>query len=270
MSAFPEIREPDAPPEIAAIYGEMRRAMRLPLVNLIWRHLATMPGVLPWAWSLVRPLAATGALDAALARLLDAAPRLELGEGKPLAAEPAALAVVRSYNRGNAMNLVALSAVLLALENPAAVAKGSPPGRLSGDAVMPIPPLPRLAELDRHTAATVRDLAERHGGGPDVVPSLYLHLAHWPAVLDAAAARLRPRLDDGSVKRAREATRTLGLAEARALLPRLATDETMPPAHIAATRQAIDLFTSRMIPAMIPVGLALERLLTAPEQEPPA
>ena len=47
MTPLPEVAERDAPPEIAAIYDEMRRFTRLPLVNLIYRHLASMPGALP-------------------------------------------------------------------------------------------------------------------------------------------------------------------------------------------------------------------------------
>src|SRR5919107_6363699 len=69
MALLPEIAERDAPPEIAAIYDEMRRFTRLPLVNLIYRHLATVPGALPWAWGLLRPAFADGSLDAAAGRI---------------------------------------------------------------------------------------------------------------------------------------------------------------------------------------------------------
>ena len=45
--SFAEIREADAPPEVAAIYGRLREAYGLPMTNLIWRHFTTLPGVLP-------------------------------------------------------------------------------------------------------------------------------------------------------------------------------------------------------------------------------
>src|SRR6266542_6127978 len=48
-----EIPESEAPTDIAVIYADIRRCMRLPLVNLIYRHLATMPDVLPWVWGAV-------------------------------------------------------------------------------------------------------------------------------------------------------------------------------------------------------------------------
>ncbi len=69
MTLLPEVAERDAPPKIAAIYDEMRRFTRLPLVNLIYRHLATIPGALPWAWGLLRPAFADGSLEAAAGRV---------------------------------------------------------------------------------------------------------------------------------------------------------------------------------------------------------
>jgi hypothetical protein len=49
MTGFAEIREAHASPAIAAIYAKIRHGSGLPLVNLIWRHFAALPGVLPWA-----------------------------------------------------------------------------------------------------------------------------------------------------------------------------------------------------------------------------
>jgi hypothetical protein len=268
MAGLSEIRESDAPPELAAIYAEMRRTMRLPLVNLIWRHLATLPGILPWAWSLVRPAARSGALDAALARVQAAAPRLDLG-APPLGphlddrAESEVRAILAAYNRGNGMNLVALAALRLAFADPGAIRRAAPEAAAPSApaAVAPIRSLPRLGELDQDTAACVRELAQLHGGGPDVVPSLYLHLAHWPTLLGAVADRVRPRLADGAVERARAATLRLGETEAQGLIGVLATDQAAPQAHLAEAREAVDQFASHMIPAMIPLGLALERLM---------
>ncbi|MDB5374679.1 MAG: hypothetical protein JWP04_3321, partial [Belnapia sp.] len=60
-----EVREAAAPPEIAAIYAALRAASGVPLVNLIYRHLATMEGVLPWVWAAIRPPLEDGSLAAA-------------------------------------------------------------------------------------------------------------------------------------------------------------------------------------------------------------
>ena len=68
-SLLPEIREGDAPREIELIYADIRRSMRLPLVNLIYRHFATIPGVLPHIWGWVREIGDFWGLEAALDRM---------------------------------------------------------------------------------------------------------------------------------------------------------------------------------------------------------
>ena len=66
---IPAVGEAAATGEIAEIFADIRRVLGVEVVNLIWRHLATLPGGLPWAWETLRPLYADGTL-AAEARLL--------------------------------------------------------------------------------------------------------------------------------------------------------------------------------------------------------
>jgi hypothetical protein len=54
LPAFPEIRLEDASPALDRIYADIRRESGTPLVNLIYRHLATIPGGLEWVWGCVR------------------------------------------------------------------------------------------------------------------------------------------------------------------------------------------------------------------------
>src|SRR4029079_5149706 len=56
QESVPSILEADARGEIAEIFADIRKVLGTSVVNLIWRHLATMPGALPWAWATVRPL----------------------------------------------------------------------------------------------------------------------------------------------------------------------------------------------------------------------
>jgi hypothetical protein len=51
---LPEIREEDAPAGIRRIFTDIKRASGTPLVNLIFRHLATIPGGLEWVWGCIR------------------------------------------------------------------------------------------------------------------------------------------------------------------------------------------------------------------------
>ena len=121
-----EVREEQAPHEVAVIYADIRRCMRLPLVNLVYRHLATVPGALAWVWSGVRSLILSGELDASLDRLLHNLPKLRLEQfdltflGGLESFDRSALGrTLHAYNRGNGLNLIALATISLLLRKPA-------------------------------------------------------------------------------------------------------------------------------------------------------
>lgn len=240
-----EVREADAPPEVDAIYARLRTAYGLPLVNLIWRHFATLPGVLPWAWESVAPLmplvpAATERVAAALEPL----PRL------PMGAEAAALA--RLYNRGNLSNLVVLTALLRGKRGEADRVAAPPPAMLPAP-----PPLPRLADLPEKARREVLALAALHGHEEGVVPTLYLHLAHFPTLLAPLYASLSPMMAMGRIARMREAALMAADREAEALRPHLAVVTRLP------SRESVDAilrpFVTRVIPEMVPIGLILAK-----------
>src|ERR1700679_1804955 len=58
----PAVTEAAATGETAAIFADIRQVLGGDVVNLIWRHLATMEGALPWAWSALRPLYVDGSV----------------------------------------------------------------------------------------------------------------------------------------------------------------------------------------------------------------
>jgi hypothetical protein len=280
MAVLPELREAEAPPEIAAVYAALRQATGVPLVNLIWRHLATLPGALPWAWSATRAALESGAVAAARERVA-AALRLPPGlahvdavawraAGLGEADRGAVLAVAETYNRGNLTNLVLLTALRRAIEGAPMpgddAAAAGPAATVEVPGLPPVPPLPVLDALPEDTAALVRGLAARHTGvgAAGVLPSLYLHLAHWPPLLAALPAWLGPLLDSpAALATAREAAIALATAEADRLRPRLAAGAGVPNGQGAAVAAALARFTTAVIPEMVPVGLALRRVLTA-------
>ena len=55
-----ELPEDRATGAIAEIYDEIRRFSGVPYVSSLQRYLATMPGVLEWAWDAVRPAMVSG------------------------------------------------------------------------------------------------------------------------------------------------------------------------------------------------------------------
>ena len=55
-----ELNEADATGDVARIYADVRRQCAVPYVSALYRHLATRPGVLPWAWTAVSPALENG------------------------------------------------------------------------------------------------------------------------------------------------------------------------------------------------------------------
>lgn len=244
-----EIREADAPPEVAAIYGQLRQAYGLPMVNLIWRHFATLPGVLPWAWASIAP--ATPLLPEATARVmaaLEPLPRLAMG------ADAAGIAAL--YNRGNLSNLILLTALLRGPNGaaPQPAASGPPPAMLPTP-----PPLPRLDALSPEARRGVLALAGLHGHAPGIVPTLYLHLAHWPALLTPLYMSLSPLFGMGRIAVLRQAALAAASREADALRSHLAAPPPPPPEALAEARAVLAPFTGEVIPDMVPIGLMLGR-----------
>ena len=268
-NSLPEIREGDAPPEVAHIYEDIRRCMRLPLVNLIYRHFATLPDVLPRVWGLVRAMMLSGELDAALGRMNRELPIPQLASFEPSMLadlgkdnQVAIRRVIETYNRGNGLNLIALTAIdlgvrqrrLRALEFMFSEAQPDHKG-------LPFPWLLKFAELAPKTADQVANIARLHGSGSGVVPSLYLHLANWPEFLIAVGSRIGPLLKDGSIEHARRTAVEFAYIEAEGLVL------TLPSGPVIAElpEQAIstlERFIRQVIPEMLLIGLALENALS--------
>lgn len=263
-----EIRPADAPPGIAAIYADIQAASGVPMINLIWRHVASLPGVLEWAWTAVRPLVASEQMAAARQRIAHSAalpaltPRLRAdwaAAGVDDAALPDLAKMMAAYVRGNLTNIVALTALRMRLDNPAlpaAVPTPAPPPPRAA----PLPPLPRIEALPPALAGTVSALAARHDGtGDGVIPSLYLALAPWPGLLAALPDWLGPLYEPEVLRRMRTRVVQSAEAEAQSLLPAFGPT----PSGVAAMRPALDRFTRLVIPDLIPICLALNGILPA-------
>ncbi|MBT3372460.1 MAG: hypothetical protein HOA08_06990 [Rhodospirillaceae bacterium] len=197
----PAISEADATGEVAALYADIRATLGVPVVNLIWRHLAMFPGALPWAWEALKPLYAddTIAAQAAALRAELQVPALAGLSGPTLAAaglSPDDLSritmILRSYERSNAMNMVALCALSARLKGQAPTA-GEAAAALRAEAAIggEMPPLLTLDAM----AAPVRSLVEdlnRIGGRDEILASMYRHLANWPVYLALVHALIAP------------------------------------------------------------------------------
>lgn len=232
------VTEAEATGEIAAIFADIRAVYGVSVVNLVWRHLATFPGALPWAWGTLRPLYVAGII-AEEADALRAARRLPAMPTVP--AEVFAAVglsqddmrqvgiVLDAYERTNPMALVALSVLEQHLTDPPAsitLASITPARRREqpargAEADLSLPPLLRLDQMAPTTVALVLRLNRIGAVGNDpVLASMYRNLAHWPAYLGLAWALLAPLDAEGRLSAAIADTLAAARARGRAIAER--------------------------------------------------
>ena len=269
-----ELPEAQACGEQRRIYLEIKRLSAVPMVALIYRHLATIPGALEWAWALVEPALRSGRLqkrawelaaEAAIPGRRTIARAALRAVGIDAVAETSIVQVLQAYNRANPVNMLVVGCVAQHLtgqdERNGAVAAAS--GWQPPPAPAPLPPMVNPAAM----APAVRELAllltdRDDGRAPSPLwPSLYRHLAHWPpflgyasvlvipefAAIDASAEQLRSRVHAASVELARE-------------LPLPAALPAPDAAQRAGLQSAIERFSLR-IPEMVVIGGLLLRAL---------
>jgi hypothetical protein len=165
--------------------------------------------------------------------------------------------LIANYVRGNCTNLIALTALRLRLEGavgttPIFVPAGPP------TTAAPLPLIPRIDDLDPERAKAIKELALRHDGAQGgIIPSLYLELARWPALIDHFPNWLAPLYTPTAMLAARTYACRAAETEAMAMLPVVPA----APANVQAMRPALDHFTRFIIPDLTPVCIAVERLL---------
>lgn len=214
---FPAVAEASATGETAKLFADIRATVGVRVVNLVWRHLATIDGALPWAWAAVKPLYLQGMPDRAAADFRATMTVLQLASLK--GPQPASVDdVLASYDHSNTINLFALGALVAWLRGEAA-----PAGKSSGAPRLPAPDvtLPKLVtqeDVSPETWAMVLRL-NRFGdrAQPVILASMYRHLAHAPQFLEQVEAALGPVQADGSLDRAIAANRGVATTEARLL-----------------------------------------------------
>ena len=272
---IPAISESEATGLIAEIYADIRRVYRVGVVNLIWRHLATIPGGLPWAWSIIRPLYVNGSVGREAAALRAALSLPQLPPWPTAALISAGLqdediagirTVLTAYDRTNAMALIAFLALQFRLEGV------SPPGDAVVRAPIPVPgeperqlllpPLLVLADLSPSTAELV--LAINRLGGvhhQPILASMYRHLAHWPAYLALVWTVLAPLEFDQRLDRAIKDAIAQARARAQCLVAQLPTPlPAIRPITARGVARAIDRFAGDVIAKMVVICSLVRRL----------
>lgn len=265
--ALPELAEADAPGNIRDIFAEIRYWSAGPIVALIFRNLATTPGVLEEVWAAIGPLFRVGRIQEAAWRVAREAapatslPPIEAHARVALGLSGATLESLRNlldaYNRANPVNLMSMLSLMARLtsdrpQRPLTANGWTPPRAIEG-------PLPSMT-LVNTMAPELRRLINDFGFGDrveldPVVPSLYRHLTGWPGYLAVLHVTLTPRFRDGSM-----AVMTQQLRRAMAREAELIADFLPAQPLVAATphvNATLAQFTTSVIPTMIVVGHAL-------------
>jgi hypothetical protein len=251
---FPAIAEAAATGETAALFADIRVTVGVRVVNLVWRHLATIDGALPWAWTAVKPLYLRGIADQAVIGFRETMllPRLGLLAGEE---PPSVDAVLASYDHSNTVNLFTLGALVAWLRGET-VAEGQPeegPRLAAPDVVLP--KLASEADVAPETWQRVLRL-NRFGDGPQplILASMYRHLAHAPGFLQRLEAVLTPAQAGGSLDRAIAANRGAAADRAR-LLARAIT--AAPPASAQEIEAGVSAFVDHAIGKMVTICRAI-------------
>ena len=269
---IPAVAEAEATGETAAIFADIRAVYGVGVVNLIWRHLATIPNALPWAWRAIRPLYVDGTVAGA-AQAFRAGLTLPILPSVPpdvfasLGLTPDALASVRAvlaaYDHTNSMALIALTAVSAGGEDglplPPRAGAGGRMASPTPKAAIPLPPLPPLDAMPPHVAALVvrLNIFGTDASAP-ILASMYRHLSYWPPYLGLVWSALAPM----QASRALHADNAETARQARATAAAIGTAAGPPP---PGARAAIAPFIGDVLPKMVAICGMLHAMTTAPD-----
>ncbi len=247
---FPAVAEASATGETAELFADIRATIGVRVVNLVWRHLATIDGALPWAWGAVKPLYLQGMPDQAAIRFRQT---MTLPKVASLAGpQPAGVDdVLASYDHSNTVNLFALGALVAWLRGEAA-RQGTP--AIGPRLAAPHVTLPRLnseQDVSPETWALVLRL-NKFGDRPQpiILASMYRQLAHAPDFLRQVERVLAPVQADGSLDRAIAGNRSAADAEAR-VIARAIDAET--PREAARIEESVAAFVDHAIGKMVTI-----------------
>jgi hypothetical protein len=250
---FPAVAEAAAIGETAHLFADIRATVGVRVVNLVWRHLATFDGALPWAWGAVKPLYLAGMPDEAARRFREAmvVPHLASLAG----AQPASVdAVLASYDHSNTINLFALGALVAWLRGEASgeVAPVGGPRLPAPDVTLPS--LASEADVSPETWALVLRLNRAGDPRQLILASMYRHLAHAPAFLGEVEKVLRAVQADGSLDRAIASNRASAQDTARHLADAISTER---PASADKIEAGVAAFVDHAIGKMVTICRAI-------------
>ena len=257
---LPAVSESGATGEIAELYADIRDTLNVSAINFVWRHIATIEGGLRWAWEAAKPMFVSGLVETESEHLMSVLsfPKMPLLSDTTLSLvgvnrqdREVISAILDTYNRGNMLNMMSLSALLAKPETPPAGSRAKAP-LPSTD--ISLPPIPGMADLTEEAGEQVLLLNEFGAKpGPNrVVASIYKHVALWPGYLSLTWAQFIVMHNDGSLLKLIKDTKKKAQEHSSYIAGELGPR----PAGAVSDRvkKTVAEFTDTAIARMIPIG----------------
>lgn len=264
---LPAVSEAEATGEIADLFADIRETLNVSAINYVWRHIATIDGGLRWAWEASKPLFISGLIEKECKHLMAelSFPKLAVVPENALSQidveqddKVKIAAILDTYNRGNMMNMMSLSALLV---EPKSVPAGERDSAKLPSTDVPLPPFPEVADLTENASEQVMVLNGFGAkAGPNrVVASIYKHVALWPGYLTLTWAQFIELHKDGSLLAMIEETKQKSHLHASYIAHELGP---RPEGQVANNvKKAVTEFTDTAIARMIPIGQMMRQSL---------
>jgi hypothetical protein len=281
------VSEKDATPEIAAIFSDVKETLGVPFVNLIWRHLATIPGGLEMTWSLAKPLYDSPILNAS-ARALRAQMTLvdrvtpwpdsvRTALGLSAQDKNEIVLLLEDYGHANARALLVLSYLHASLsveslsgnksehKSPQTLELVDPLAHIekNKDALIkPARPLPATADLPANVVALIKILNTFGEPIPSPAePSLYRHLSYWPSFLAAFWVAVEPMERQGVLVREGISMYERASNIVSRWKPADNASKMISPDSVSQVLKSLNHFTYAVIARMIVHGDMMKRMI---------
>lgn len=287
LDYIPTVSEKEADPRVAAIFSDIKTTLGVPFVNLIWKHLATIPGGLELTWSLAKPLYASQVLNESARTLRQQTTLVESVTPWPAPVRQALglspldkseiVSLIEDYGRANSRALLILkySHMSLAAQSQQRIEEVpqsayastviDPLARLDTNhdsTIRPARPLPATTELTAEVATLIRILNTFGAPIPSPAePSLYRHLSYWPSFLAAFWLVVEPLERQGLLVREAIDIQERASSMVSQWKPVVDRQETIAAESVERILKSLDHFTYAVIGRMIVLGDMMKRMI---------
>ena len=287
LDVIATISEKEADPSLTAIFTDIKETLGVPFVNLIWRHLATIPGGLEMTWSLAKPLYDSKTLNES-ARVLRQQTTLvdrvtpwpdsvRTALGLSTQDKSEIVLLLEDYGHANSRALLVLSYLYASLSAESlsgnkSAHQGSHTSALIDPLacvdknkdvlIKPARPLPATADLSASVVTLIKILNTFGEPMPSPAePSLYRHLSYWPSFLAAFWLAVEPMERQGLLVREGIDMYERASSMVGQWKPAVNASAMISPDSVSQVLKSLDHFTYAVIARMIVHGDMMKRMI---------